>query len=200
MVLKFIKRLFLLSFSFATICCNNTVSKSNAAGATYKTIGTLARIDPGLDVILDGGAQAKVISNAHKWQGKKFNSTTHAVYNSDGEVFFTDPPFGWEKQLQEPKKEISFQGVYKVKKDGEIILLIASLTRPNGIAFLPGERTMIVANSDPQKPYWYAFDIAPNDNLTSARIFYKASGYDSSAKGLPDGLKIDKRGNIFATG
>jgi gluconolactonase len=141
----------------------------------------------------------KFITIANNYQGKKFNSPNDAVYDSNGELFFTDPPYGLEKQLEDPKKEISFQGVYKVKKDGNIILLTDSLTRPNGIAFLPGERTLIVANSDPQKPYWYAFDIA-NDRLTNARIFYKASGYDSSAKGLPDGLKIDKRGNVFATG
>jgi gluconolactonase len=143
--------------------------------------------------------RSKFIAIANNYEGKKLNSPNDAVYNSDGELFFTDPPYGLEKQLEDPKKEIPFQGVYKVKKDGKIILLTDSLTRPNGIAFLPGERTVIVANSDPQKPYWYAFDIA-NDGITNARIFFKASGYDSSAKGLPDGLKIDKRGHVFATG
>jgi len=143
--------------------------------------------------------RSKFISVASSYQGKKFNSPNDAVYNSDGELYFTDPPYGLEKQLEDPKKEIFFQGVYKVKKDGKIILLTDSLTRPNGIAFLPGQQTLIVANSDPKKPFWYAFDIA-KDGLTNARIFYNASGYDSSSKGLPDGLKIDKRGNVFATG
>lgn len=143
--------------------------------------------------------KSKFIAIANNYQGKKFNSPNDAVYNNNGELFFTDPPYGLEKQLEDPRKEISFQGVYEVKKDGKIILLTDSLTRPNGIAFLPGQQTLIVANSDPQKPYWYAFDVS-NDGLTNARIFYKASGYDSSAKGLPDGLKIDKRGNVFATG
>ena len=79
-------------------------------------------------------------------------------------------------------------------------MLCDSLTRPNGIAFLPGEKTLIVSNSDASKPFWYAFDVGQNDSFNNARIFYKASGYDSSAKGLPDGLKIDRNGNVFATG
>ena len=136
---------------------------------------------------------------ANNYKGKKFNSPNDAVYNSAGELFFTDPPYGLEKQLDDPKKEIPFQGVYKVKKNGEVILLVDSLTRPNGIAFMPGEKTLLVANSDPAKPFWYAFDVE-NDALTHGRIFYSAAGYDSSAKGLPDGLKIDKNGNVFATG
>jgi gluconolactonase len=139
------------------------------------------------------------ISIANNYKGKKFNSPNDAVYNSNGELFFTDPPYGLEKLLDDPKKEIPFQGVYKVKKNGEIILLTDSLTRPNGIAFLPGEKTLVVANSDPEKPFWYAFDIL-DDALTNARIFHSAAGADSSAKGLPDGLKVDKKGNVFATG
>ena len=144
--------------------------------------------------------KAHYLPIANDYMGKKFNSPNDAVYNSAGELFFTDPPYGLEKQLQDPKKEIPFQGVYKVKKDGKIILLCDSLTRPNGIAFLPGEKTLIVSNSDASKPFWYAFDLGQNDSLNNARIFYKASGYDSSAKGLPDGLKIDRNGNVFATG
>ena len=138
-------------------------------------------------------------SSANNYKGKKLNSPNDAIYTSNGELFFTDPPYGLEKQTDDPKKEIPFQGVYKVKKNGEIILLTDSLTRPNGLAFLPGEKTLIVANSDPEKPYWYSFDIA-NDSLINARIFHSASGMDTSAKGLPDGLKIDKKGNVFATG
>ena len=144
--------------------------------------------------------KASYIPIASVYAGKKFNSPNDAVYNSAGELFFTDPPYGLEKQLEDPKKEIPFQGVYKVKKDGKIILLCDSLTRPNGIAFLPGEKTLIVSNSDASKPFWYAFDLGQNDSLYNARIFYKASGYDSSVKGLPDGLKVDRNGNIFATG
>jgi len=141
----------------------------------------------------------KYITIANLYKGKKFNSPNDAVYNNKGELFFTDPPYGLEKNADDPKKEIPFQGVYKVTTNGEVTLMTDTLTRPNGIAFLPGEKTVIVANSDPAKPNWYAFDIDNNGNFSNGRIFYSAAG-DPSSKGLPDGFKIDKNGNVFATG
>jgi len=143
--------------------------------------------------------QPLFIALANNYKGKKFNSPNDAVYSSDGELFFTDPPYGLEKRMDDPKKEIAFQGVYKVKKNGEVILLVDSLTRPNGIAFMPGEKTLLIANSDPAKPNWYAFDVQ-NDQLTNARIFYQDDSYDTTQKGLPDGMKIDRNGNVFAAG
>ncbi|MEO6328577.1 MAG: SMP-30/gluconolactonase/LRE family protein [Ginsengibacter sp.] len=143
--------------------------------------------------------EAKYSPVANLYNGKKFNSPNDAVYNSSGELFFTDPPYGLEKQIEDPKKEIPFQGVYKVKTNGQVILVTDSLTRPNGIAFFPGEKTLLVANSDSKKPNWYAFDVS-GDTVTNARIFYSAAGYDSRLKGLPDGMKIDKNGNVFASG
>ncbi|MEO6455090.1 MAG: SMP-30/gluconolactonase/LRE family protein [Ginsengibacter sp.] len=144
--------------------------------------------------------EAKYTAIANLYNGKRFNSPNDAVYNSSGELFFTDPPYGLEKQTDDPKKEIPFQGVYKVNTNGEVVLVTDSLTRPNGIAFFPGEKTLLVANSDPDKPNWYAFDIGPGNSFTNARIFYSAAGYDNTQKGLPDGMKIDKNGNVFATG
>lgn len=142
----------------------------------------------------------KYLPLANLYKGKKFNSPNDAVYNSKGELFFTDPPYGLEKQMNDPAKEISFQGVYKVKTNGEVVLVTDTLTRPNGIAFLPGEKTLLVANSDPKKPNWYAFDVRANGEFTNARIFYSTSGYDKKEKGLPDGMKIDKNGNVFGAG
>lgn len=143
---------------------------------------------------------AKYISIAGKYNGKKFNSPNDAVYNSAGELFFTDPAYGLEKQMDDPAKEIPFQGVYKVKTNGEVVLITDSLARPNGIAFLPGEKTLLVANSDFDKPNWYAFELGNDDSIISSRIFYSAAGYDKSLTGLPDGMKVDKNGNVFATG
>jgi gluconolactonase len=155
----------------------------------------MARMDAPLDK-----PAAKYIPIANNYNGKKFNSPNDAVYNSKGELFFTDPPYGLEKQMDDPKKEIKFQGVFKIKTNGEAVLMTDSLTRPNGLAFLPGEKTMIVANSDPDKPNWYAFDISDDGQFTNPRIFYSAAGQDKSLKGLPDGFKIDSKGNVFATG
>ncbi len=155
----------------------------------------MARMDAALDK-----PQPKYITLAGKYNGKRFNSPNDAVYNSKGELFFTDPPYGLEKQMKDPKKEIPFQGVYKVKTNGEVVLITDSLTRPNGIAFLPGEKTLLVANSDPAKPNWYAFELDDDGKVISSRIFYSTAGYDKSVRGLPDGMKTDKKGNVFATG
>jgi gluconolactonase len=155
----------------------------------------VARMDASFDK-----PEPKYISLANNYGGKKFNSPNDVVVNSKREIFFTDPPYGLEKQMDDPKKEIKFQGVFKIKTNGEVVLMTDSLTRPNGLAFLPGEKTMIVANSDPDKPNWYAFDISNDGQFTNPRIFYSAAGYDKSLKGLPDGFKIDGKGNVFATG
>lgn len=155
----------------------------------------MARMNAPLD-----NPRPEFITIASDYNGKKFNSPNDAVYNSKGELFFTDPPYGLEKQEKDPKKEIPFQGVYRVKTDGSVQLITDTLTRPNGIAFLPGEKTLIVSNSDPQKPNWYAFDLGADDNFTNGRILLSAMGAPEHAKGLPDGLKVDSRGNVFASG
>ena len=137
---------------------------------------------------------------AGNYKGKKFNSPNDMVYSSNGELFFTDPPYGLEKNMDDPLKEIPFQGVYKIKKSGELVLLVDSITRPNGIAITPDQKTLIIANSDSTKPYWYAFDFGQGDQLIHPRIFYDVTTAAKSEIGLPDGLKIDSKGNVFATG
>jgi gluconolactonase len=144
--------------------------------------------------------QPRFVTIADHYQGKRFSSPNDACFNSKGELFFTDPPYGLLTQSdKDPAKEISFNGVYKVKKNGEVVLLIDSLARPNGIAFFPGEKKLLIANSDPRKPNWYVYDVK-GDALTNGKIFYSAAGYDRKLRGLPDGLKIDKKGNVYATG
>jgi gluconolactonase len=141
---------------------------------------------------------AKYISLANNYGGKKFNSPNDVILNTQQEIFFTDPPYGLEKYMSDPKKELSFQGVFKVKTNGEVVLLTDSITRPNGIALFPGEKTLLVANSDPGKANWYAFDIE-GDKLVNGRIWATANGADKKLKGLPDGMKIDRNGNVFAS-
>lgn len=139
----------------------------------------------------------RFITLADKYQGKKLNSPNDAVFRSNGDLFFTDPPYGL---AHDSLKELSFQGVYKVA-GGQVTLLTDTLTRPNGIAFLNNEKTLIVANSDPDKAIWYLYDLGPNDALINPRILHDATPESKAgAKGLPDGLKVDKKGNIYATG
>lgn len=175
-------------------------------GLTFDKNGNLVLCQHGdrkmarMDALLNK-PEAKFITLADKYNGKRFSSPNDAVFNSAGELFFTDPPYGLQTQDDtDPKKEISFNGVYKVKANGEVILLVDSITRPNGLAFLPGEKKLIVACSDPGRPDWYIYDVE-GDSLKNGKIFYSAiDERKEKVNGLPDGLKIDKNGNVFATG
>jgi gluconolactonase len=144
--------------------------------------------------------KAAFVTITDDYQKKKFNSPNDLVYNNAGDLFFTDPPYGLEKNMDDPLKEIPFQGIYKVKKTGETQLLLDTITRPNGIGITPDQKTLIIANSDPAKPFWYAFDFNQQGELIRPRIFYDAGPAAKKWAGLPDGLKIDRAGNVFASG
>ncbi len=154
----------------------------------------MARMDAPLDqpkpnfIILTGN-----------YRGKKYNSPNDAAYNTEGDLFFTDPPYGLERQMNDSSKEIPYQGVYRLKKNGEVVLLTSAITRPNGIALMPGEKKLLVANSDPKAANWYQVDVDGSDSATTPAIFHSAATEEKNLKGLPDGFKIDRQGNIFAS-
>jgi gluconolactonase len=137
---------------------------------------------------------------ADRWNGKRFNSPNDATFDSEGNLWFTDPPYGLPGQAKDSSKEIPFQGVYRLNKNGSVELMLDSLTRPNGIAFSPDERTLYVANSDPEKAVWMAYDVSPEGALSNGRIFHEATAMVKDYRGLPDGLKVNRNGIIFATG
>jgi len=138
------------------------------------------------------------ISIAADYEGKKINSPNDLIVMPNGDVYFTDPAYGFERGPNDPKKETPYQGVYKVDKAGKVSLLIDSIEAPNGIALMPDKKTMIVSNSDGRKKRWYAYDLASNGALSNGRIFFDVSG--ERGPGGCDGFKIDKAGNVFATG
>lgn len=150
----------------------------------------------------DLGAPApEYLSIADKWEGKRFNSPNDAVMHSSGDIYFTDPPYGLEKGADDPLREIPFQGVYRVDNDGNVQLLFQHMTRPNGIAFSPDEKMLYVANSDPALAIWMAFDVNEDGTLGNDRVFFDATAsVGPGNKGLPDGLKVDDAGNVWATG
>lgn len=143
--------------------------------------------------------QADFTTLAGTHNEKRFSSPNDAAFNAAGELFFTDPPYGLAKNDNDPEKEQPHNGVYKVS-NGVVSLLVDSLTKPNGIIVMPDQKKIIVANSDPQKAIWYEFELTESDSVTNARIFYDATANLATDKGLPDGLKVDRNGNIFATG
>jgi len=143
---------------------------------------------------------SKFVTLADKQDGKKLNSPNDACYHSSGALYFTDPPYGLVKRMEDPTKELDFQGVYRLGTDGKLTLLTKEVTRPNGIAFSPDEKTLYVASSDPDKAVWHAYPVNADGTLGAGRIFADVTKDVGKVKGLPDGLKVDVNGNLFATG
>lgn len=134
------------------------------------------------------------------YQYKKFNSPNDLTYDRQGNLYFTDPPYGLTGLNDSPLKEIPFNGVYLLRPSGEVILLTKGLTFPNGIALSPDEKTLYVGQSDQNQPIIMAFPVKPDGTLADGRVFFDASPYRAGRNGVPDGMKVDVRGNLFATG
>lgn len=135
---------------------------------------------------------------ATRFEGKRFNSPNDLVFNSRGQLFFTDPPYGMDPW---DKKELDFQGVYRLDSDGKVNLLIDSLSRPNGIALSSDESKLYIAQSDPEKARYYEFSLDEAGNVVSGKVLLDVTALQSeSKKGLPDGLKVHSNGTLFATG
>jgi len=138
---------------------------------------------------------------ADKYDGKRFHSPNDVVVKSNGDVYFTDPPYGLVKHWQDAGREMDFCGIYRIAKDGTVTLLNKEMTRPNGLAFSPDEKTLYVAQSDPASAIIMAFPLKDDGTLGTGRVFFDATPLaKQKKKGLPDGLKLDKDGNLFATG
>lgn len=138
---------------------------------------------------------------ADKYMDKRLNSPNDLVYHPNGDLYFTDPPYGLPKGMNDPAKELDFQGVYRLKPGGELTLLTKEMSRPNGIGLSPDAKTLYVANSDPDKAVWMAFQVKEDGTLGAGKQLHDATAdvKASPNKGLPDGLKVDQKGNIFAT-
>lgn len=139
---------------------------------------------------------------ADRYEGKRFNSPNDGVYKSNGDLYFTDPPYGLLKGVDDPARELDFQGVYRLAKDGTVTLLTKELSRPNGLAFSPDEKALYVANSDPERAIWMAYPVKQDGTIEPGRVFFDATKWvgQPDRKGLPDGMKVDAAGNLFATG
>jgi gluconolactonase len=136
-----------------------------------------------------------------RFQGKRFNSPNDLVYRSNGDLYFTDPPYGLKGLNADPSKELKFNGVYRLDPHGQIYLLTDALTYPNGIAFSPDEKTLFVQVSDPKNAVWMAYDVKPDGGIANGRVFFDANALlRGGRQGLPDGMKLDVQGNVFGGG
>ena len=134
-----------------------------------------------------------------KYQGKFFNSPNDLVFAKNGDLYFTDPPYGLKKGDQDPLKELDFNGVFKLTPSGSLSLIIEDLTRPNGIAISNDQKTLYVAISDPKDRRIMAYDITPN-GVENGRVFFNDDALGKENRGNFDGLKIHPSGTIFTTG
>lgn len=132
-----------------------------------------------------------------RFEGKRLNSPNDLVFKSDGALYFTDPPYGLTKQDEDPKKELPFNGVFRLQ-GGKLTVLNKEMSRPNGIAFSPDERWLYVGNSDAARKVWMKFPVEEDGTLGPGRVFADVTAEQS--EGLPDGLKVDSKGNLWATG
>jgi len=137
---------------------------------------------------------------AQRYMGERLNSPNDGVYGPGHGLYFTDPPYGLTRKMQDEWKKLDFQGVYRVSKYGHVRLLTKEMTRPNGIAFSPDYKKLYVANSDPKMAIWKWFPVKWDGTLGEGHVLFDATDRVGMYKGLPDGMAVDVHGNIFATG
>ena len=138
---------------------------------------------------------------AGRYNDKLFNSPNDLVYADNGDLYFTDPPYGFglEKLLTSELKEQPVNGVYKLTKTGEVVLLVEDILLPNGVAISNDNKTLYVNSSDVEYPIITKFDITEN-GLENRDIFFDGTELIKSSEGWFDGLKVHSSGNIFSTG
>ena len=135
-----------------------------------------------------------------RFEGKRINSPNDLVFKSNGDLYFTDPPFGLPKSFDDPHKELPFQGVYKLARDGKLTLLTRDVKAPNGIAFSPDEKRLYVSNADPANAVWMVYEVNPNGSIENSKVLFNAAAWTKNKPGAPDGMKVDREGNIFGAG
>ena len=169
-------------------------------GLAFDGAGRLVMCAHGDRRIVRLEADGRRTTLADRYQGKRLNSPNDLVFTSNGDLYFTDPPFGLPRAFDDPLKELDFSGVYRLSPRGELMLLIRDLKAPNGVAFSPSEKTLYVSNADPNRAVWMAYDVGADGTLANGRVFFDATAWTKTRNGLPDGMKVDREGNIFAAG
>jgi gluconolactonase len=129
---------------------------------------------------------------AATYDGKRFNSPNDVAQHRNGDFYFTDPPYGLEAGVDDPAKELDFQGVYRLATDGRLTLLTDEISRPNGIVFSPDQTILYVSSSDPGgQPVIMAYPLLGDGTLGEGRVFFESWG---------DGMTVDERGNLYVAG
>jgi gluconolactonase len=146
-----------------------------------------------LRAIIEVTPEGKYKVLADRYQGKRLNSPNDIIVGPDGALYFTDPTLDL---VAGEKQEIPFQGVYRLDDKGNVRLLTRDLTQPNGLAFSPDGKKLYVDDSEQRNIRVY--DVMPDGTLSNGRIFGEEPGGKND--GVPDGIKVDTKGNLFVTG
>jgi gluconolactonase len=134
---------------------------------------------------------------ADRYQGKRLNSPNDLVYRSDGTLFFTDPPFGFPKVHNDPRRELPHFGVYSLHR-GKLNLLTTEFTGPNGIALSPDEKYLYVGNWDDKKKVVHRYELQPDGTVRNGRLFFDLT--PGKGEDAIDGVKVDQAGNVYVSG
>jgi gluconolactonase len=165
---------------------------------------------PGQIIFADSGDRAVALLDlrtktkrilVERFEGKKLNSPNDLTVAPDGTIWFTDPPYGLEGVENSPLKEQAADRVYRLGPDGTLTAEVSELKFPNGIAFSPDGRTLYVSNSDPKNAIILAWDVSAVGKLSRRRVFADMNALAAKGlPGLPDGMCIDERGDLWASG
>ncbi|GAB5404381.1 MAG: SMP-30/gluconolactonase/LRE family protein [Aureliella sp.] len=153
--------------------------------------------DRRLSVLTDNGGKRTLADN---YDGKRLNSPNDAVLKSNGDIYFTDPPYGLPDRFTDARREVDFCGVYRLSTDGKVTLLTKSIERPNGIALSPDEKTLYVAQSNPSLANWTAFSVNADGSIGQGKELLNVTERVGKEPGLPDGMTVDTNGNLWASG
>lgn len=169
-------------------------------GLTFDQEGRLVLCEHGDRRIARVEKDGRRTTLVDRFEGKRLNSPNDLVFKSNGDLYFTDPPFGLPKAFDDPGRELLFSGVYRLARDGTLTLLTREIRAPNGIAFSPDEKTLYVSSADPSRAVWLAYDVKSDGTLGAGRVFFDATAWTKAKPGAPDGMKVDQDGNLFAAG
>jgi len=167
-------------------------------GLTFDPDGRLAICQHGNRRVIRVEPHGNVTVLADRYDGKRLNSPNDLVYRSDGTLFFTDPPFGLPQQFEDPKKELSISGVYAVRQPGEVVLVTDELLGPNGLAFSPDEAFLYVGNWDPERKVVMRYEVEPSGTARAGTVFFDMTA--AEGEDAIDGIKVDRKGNLFVCG
>jgi gluconolactonase len=170
-------------------------------GLTLDSQGRLVAAEHGNRRVARYEKNGSVTVLADHYEGKRLNSPNDLIAKKNGDIYFTDPP-GYMRAYPAdakdiPQKELDFNGVYRISAAGKLDLLTKDIPYPNGLAFSPDEKKLYIASSRPDK-FWMVYNVKADGTLANGRKFFDATKIPGDD--VPDGMKVDTAGNVYATG